>query len=670
MQHLLELLTSAAAAHPDRALALVTLVAFAESLAIVGTVVPAAVVMFAAGALVGHRSLGLAPTLACAAMGAIAGDALSYELGRAQQQRMRAWRAFRRHAQAIQRAEAFIQRHGAASVVLARFTGAVRAFVPLLAGFAHMPRGRFYLTNVVSALLWAPAHILPGVVFGTSLQLAEAASGRLVVLLLAVALVLWTAVWITTHALRWIVPQATRLRDWLVHRAKSRETRLARITLALLDPARHGSRALLAGLALLVASMWLFLGVIEDILSNDALVIADRAVFTFLQQLRTDAGDRAMVAITEMGSVGVMLPLIAAVLAWLLWHRSWRTAGYWLGIVASAELLVQVLKWTLGRHRPLQLYQGVEQFSFPSGHATVSAVVLGFLAFLLTRGQGARWRLAVAIGAALYVSLVAFSRLYLGAHWLSDVVGGMSFGLAWVSFVAMVYTHRGVREPLAVRHMAMLAVATIAIAAGLWISWRGAADLRRYSVRIEPQTMTQAAWLDGGWRTLPQRRREFAGEEKEALPLQWACDGPAMDRALAAAGWKPVPALSMATALRSLAPQTALQDLPALPKFDGGRASSLVMARPSDNKNAREVLRFWRSNLVVASSRDAPVRVWYGAASLQERSGPRGLWVRETAMDAGSVAQDLAREGNTLVRLAAASTAQSLPRLLACDGRR
>ena len=122
---------------------------------------------------------------------------------------------------------------------------------------------------------------------------------------------------------------------------------------------------------------------------------ADRALRS-LQQLRSDDADRVMVAITGFGSVGVLLPLLVAVLGWLLWRRCWRTAGYWVGTAAFAELLVQVLKLTIGRHRPALPYAGTERYSFPSGHATVSVVVLGMLAFLLARGQPRAWRITVA----------------------------------------------------------------------------------------------------------------------------------------------------------------------------------------------------------------------------------------------------------------------------------
>jgi membrane protein DedA with SNARE-associated domain/membrane-associated phospholipid phosphatase len=633
-------------AHPQAALLIVALVALAESLAIVGTLVPAAVVMFGAGALIGNGTLGLWQTLAAAVLGAVLGDGLSYELGRRHEDRIRAWPMFRRNAQAIAKAQDFLRRHGGTSVVLARFAGPVRAFVPLLAGFARMPRLRFYPVNVGSALLWAPAHILPGVLFGSSLQLARAVSGRLAVIALLLVVLVWTVVWSTKLALRFALPRIRRLRDAALARMRGRNV-LERLAQALLDPARPGSHALLLGAVLLVAAGWLFLGVLEDVVSRDPLVQADLAVFHFLQELRTGSVDRLMIAITGMGSVGVMLPLLIAVLAWLLWRRCWRTAGYWVGVAAFAEVLVQLLKFTLGRQRPLELYTGVERFSFPSGHAVVSTVVLGFLAFLLSRRRTTRARLAIAATGSVYVALVAFSRLYLGAHWLSDVLGGMGLGLAWVSLAAMVYTQRAVEEDFQPRKLLVAVAVSLVVFGSWWIVTNSAADWGRYAASsTAPPAAPMDDWLDQGWRRLPARRSELAGEPEEPFPLQWACGEAAIRSRLGATDWQPAAPWSLLNALAWLLPQARLLDLPVLPRYDRGSRQQLTFVRwAAATPGEREVLRLWQSEFEVRPEGTAGrMRIWYGAIYREERQSsghvPLAGWHLSMA-NAASIAQQL-----------------------------
>jgi len=641
MQHALDTFLSLGGRHPAAALVLVALVAFAESLALIGTLVPAAIVLFGAGALVGHGALELPSTLAVAVIGAVAGDALSFELGRHKQEQVRAWPLFRRHEDAVARAEQLIARHGAVSVLIARFAGAVRAFVPLLAGFARMPAGRFYATNVASALLWAPAHILPGVVFGASLHLAEQASGRLAILVLLLALLIWGAIRLARLTIRVLVPVTRLLRSLALRAAGDRKALWARFVRVLLDPDHPGSEALLIGFVVLLACMWLFLGIVEDVVSQDPLVVADQAVFAFLQQLRTESIDRLMVGITQMGSVGVMLPLVIAVAAWLLLQRSWRTAGYWIATVAGAELMVQVLKYTLGRHRPMAMYQGNEQFSFPSGHATVSAVVLAYLAFLLARGQSTRWRIVVGATVAVYVALVGFSRLYLGAHWLSDVLGGFSFGLAAAALSAMVYTQHRVPEEIHPQRMAVVAGATIVLAAGAWSWWQTPADAQRYAASATSKAITLQAWVDGGYRQLPARRHEVAGERKEAFTLQVACPEPALRDALRRAGWVPAPGITIASVLEAIAPHPAVGDLPVLPKFNGGRASTLELVQTAaPEAGARNVLRLWKSDWEIDG-----VPLWYGAYDREVQVRPNYSFLRQKPEAAAGFSAALAAAG-------------------------
>lgn len=610
MQHALDAFLTFASRHPSAALSFIALVAFAESLAIVGTLVPAAIVMFGAGVLVGHGTLPLSWTLAVAATGAVTGDALSYEVGRRGQDRVRSWPLFCRHPVAIEKAEQLIARHGALSVVIARFTGAVRAFVPLLAGLTRMPAGSFYATNVASALLWAPAHILPGLVFGASLRLAEQASGRLALLIVMLAALVWGATWLARITIRLAVPLTRMVRIRVLAATGSRTALWARFLRLLLDPEEPGSAALLAALLVLIGSMWLFLGIAEDVTSGDPLVVVDASVFTFLQALRTEPVDRLMVAITEMGSVGVMLPLVLSVTTWLVVQRCWRTAGYWVATVASAEIVVLVMKHTLGRHRPLALYEGIEQYSFPSGHATMSAVVLAYLAFLVTRGQSKRWRIVAGAAAAVYVALVGFSRLYLGAHWLSDVAGGFSFGLAAVALSAMVYTQHRVDEAIQPRRIALVAGATILVAAGVSDRWRTPDDLRRYAMQAAPVATTPRAWTNGGFRLLPAHRHEVAGEMQEAFTVQIGCPETALRELLRRAGWLSAPGLSVPSVLQAVAPHPSVREIPVLPKYDGGLASTIdLMQVPEAKTNERNVVRLWKSAWELAPG----VPIWYGA---------------------------------------------------------
>ena len=237
---------------------------------------------------------------------------------------------------------------------------------------------------------------------------------------------------------------------------------------------------LLAAAVLVLGGSWLFLGILEDVISGDPLVTVDAFVHESIQSLRTPAVDRFMVAVTELGDVQVVLPVIMVVLGWFIALRLWRTAVYWLAAVGVAEALVKVIKLALHRQRPGALYVGAEQFSFPSGHATLSVVVYGFLAFLLASGAPQRLRVFIVSVAMVLIGAVASSRLYLGSHWMSDVLAGLSFGTAWIAALAVAYLYQR-REHLRTGRLPAAVLATFAIAATFHIATSLAADLLRYA---------------------------------------------------------------------------------------------------------------------------------------------------------------------------------------------
>ena len=98
------------------------------------------------------------------------------------------------------------------------------------------------------------------------------------------------------------------------------------LVVRLLDLSQHGFLFPLMAALLILGSAWLFLGVLEDVVTHDPLVDVDVMVHDTLQKLRTPPIDGVMVAMTEIGDVQVILPIILAALAWFVWHRLWQTS--------------------------------------------------------------------------------------------------------------------------------------------------------------------------------------------------------------------------------------------------------------------------------------------------------------------------------------------------------
>jgi membrane protein DedA with SNARE-associated domain len=126
--------------------------------------------------------------------GAIVGDGFSFWLGhRFHRQILRGW-PLNRFARMIERSSQFVAKFGAASVFLARFMAIVRAFVPLAAGIVRMSSRQFYLANILSALVWAPIHVFPGVLVGLAMALGGVQLTLAAVGILILAWIAWSII--------------------------------------------------------------------------------------------------------------------------------------------------------------------------------------------------------------------------------------------------------------------------------------------------------------------------------------------------------------------------------------------------------------------------------------------------------------------------------------------
>ena len=170
------------------------LIALVESLAIAGLLVPGVVLLFAASALAGGGNLGLMAALSWAFAGAVCGDLISFAMGRWFHQDIRRLRLFARHPQWLDRGESFFRQYGTYSIVLGRFIGPIRPIIPMVAGMFDMPFWRFLLVNLLSALAWAPAYVLPGYIAGNATRWPVPESFWREALTLAGALALFAAV--------------------------------------------------------------------------------------------------------------------------------------------------------------------------------------------------------------------------------------------------------------------------------------------------------------------------------------------------------------------------------------------------------------------------------------------------------------------------------------------
>jgi membrane-associated protein len=170
VSYLIDSLIAFVSAHAWLAYLTLFLAALLEAVPVVGSVIPGSTVILALSALVPGGELWLSWVLAAVIVGAMLGDGSAFWIGhRAKREILSAW-PMSRYPRVVAQSEAFFHRWGTLAVFFARFVPPVRAFVPITAGALGMPPSRFYAVNIPAILLWAPAHVLPGVLAVSALH--------------------------------------------------------------------------------------------------------------------------------------------------------------------------------------------------------------------------------------------------------------------------------------------------------------------------------------------------------------------------------------------------------------------------------------------------------------------------------------------------------------------
>ncbi len=417
-----------------------------EASAFLGFIFPGEIAVLLGGVLASQGRAELVPVIAAATAGAVIGDAIGYFVGRRYGRRIvertlgRIPFFRRRLDRDFEKARNYLARRGGSAVFVGRFTAALRVMVPGLAGMAGMPYRTFALYNVLGGVLWATTFVLIGYVAGQDWKrvehiLSRAGLGLLALIVLIGAIVL-IGRWIAGHPER--VRRVTDRfldRPW-VARLRARFRRPVYFLVNRFRPGGALGLSLTLALALTGGAVYVFGVLIQDVVAHEDLVRIDLPVKHFFDAHRTHGVTTAMQFLTHLGGKEVVIPVaLVAGLAW--WYRK-RT---WMPLLMLAAALggAIALRWGIGEliHRPrpapppgLGPYTGV---SFPSGHTVQAVACYGMLAALVS-SQAHRWRWSVAawVGAQVVALVLGFSRLYLGAHWLTDVLGAYALGALWL----------------------------------------------------------------------------------------------------------------------------------------------------------------------------------------------------------------------------------------------
>ncbi|MGC1309932.1 MAG: phosphatase PAP2 family protein [Phormidesmis sp.] len=186
-------------------------------------------------------------------------------------------------------------------------------------------------------------------------------------------------------------------------------------------------------LGVCVLTVYMLAELSDEILEREAFAI-DKVILLGIHRLESPTLDRLMVGITRLGDPKTVVPLTLIIFSLLLWKRHFLAAKFFALDTFGGAVLSYFLKLAFSKDRPQLWGSPITEvtYSYPSGHALGSMVLYGFLSYLVATMYPRYAKLSYGI-AALLIIAIGFSRLYLGVHWPTDIIGGYGIGLLWIT---------------------------------------------------------------------------------------------------------------------------------------------------------------------------------------------------------------------------------------------
>jgi len=412
-----------------------------EASAFVGFVFPGEIAVLLGGVLAFEHRAPLLAVIAVAVAGAVVGDTVGYLVGRRWgRQLLRGTVGRIVKEEHLDRAEQYLARRGGRAVFFGRFTTALRVLIPGLAGMAHVDYATFAVWNLAGGAIWATGFVLLGYAAGTSWRQVEHAARRagLVAAVGAVAVVavVLVARWAAHHQDHLRAFGRRQLERPRVARLRERYGRQIEFLVGRLRPSGALGMSLTLSLVAIAAMGWVLGALAGAALSGREVARFDKPLLDWLVANREPGLTTFMRGVSALGSFAMLAPLgVVLGLVWRWRAGSWRPLAMLAGALVGAVALADVVKVAVARPRPplTMAVAHVSGFAFPSGHATQATAMWGMVAALVAvhtpswSAKVAVWASAVAVALA-----VGGTRVYLGVHWPSDVLGGWALGALWL----------------------------------------------------------------------------------------------------------------------------------------------------------------------------------------------------------------------------------------------
>ncbi len=357
------------------------LIALLECLAIVGLFIPGITLLFVAALFAGQAGFPLWAALLLVFLGGFIGDLLSYAIGYKLKDKVFQFTILNKNIKWVNMAEDYFQRYGGMGLLIGRFISPMRPIMPMLAGLFNLSFIKCLFVSFLASVAWSISLVMPS--------------------------------WITGAA--FALPIGRQF--WL-------ELTAVMATLAiLLTIGIHGCLKQQRWITLYMASVcFILLTVLYFLLPH--LQVLDNGLLLITKEVKSSELDAVVSYITELGGYKVQFVISAVLCFLLLFMRQLKALLFFAFTMLLTATVGWIIKETVDRVRPQSLTDIMHTYSFPSGHTSASFAFFISLGILAGLERSPKTRLLWLFIASLPAIFIALSRVYLGVHWVTDVVAG------------------------------------------------------------------------------------------------------------------------------------------------------------------------------------------------------------------------------------------------------
>ncbi len=430
--------------NPNWLLFSIFLISLIESLAVAGIIVPGVLLLFLVASAAGHLDVVLTHILIVGFLGAIAGDGISFYLGRYFKDSIPNLWPFSRYPDMLTAGQNFFYKHGGKSVMLGRFIGPVRPVLPLIAGMLGMSQLRFAAFNAASAVIWAPFYLVPGYLTGQAATW-HFPENSLLVLSVVVSLLL-----LSTWLFRYLNLKLQKHSTF--YNSLARQPDADSFWFDLYGRIKTLTRKYpdfefpLASLTLFLFSGMLFIIWSLLITQTSLLLSFDQTTLNWVYSIRVNLGviseatTLISVCLTLLGDELFLYVSFIILICLTLARKHYFATLHIIAAGILTALITHGLKQYFAIERPDITITPPGSLSYPSGHSSGATVLYGLVASFIAQEMHYHQRWKCYLIACLPITFIAFSRVILGVHWFSDIIGGISLGLIITSLTRISYS--------------------------------------------------------------------------------------------------------------------------------------------------------------------------------------------------------------------------------------